>query len=295
MRYMQAMKNNIIPVINQDENLIAELKGYAIVLYVNRVEDIKKVADTIHEPSKIHCIVYENSRCSLSSIYIDPDWKGIPIHLYLSGIGDFSSLAPQLHVLRELDLRVFLYANSPDAITDVQILSSLGVHSGVFLAPNHKYWEEINDLLHYSVYGKINHTPVEPFGFLCRTYNQQEYHQINDVYFNNPRRYLHLNSNAEIYLHREDIQLGEPIAVGIDHLENIHANAHYKNELVAWQNHFLKEDGCAYCPAWRICQGYFDTCGDTAKCTEVMSDLLEGIEFYKISNQKPSSKQLCQL
>lgn len=288
-------RSSIILVIDHNEDLISKLNGYALVVYMSDLLDIYRVQNSIQPLSKIHCVVYDNPYCSLSSLDFNSNWKGIPIHLFISAIGDFSKLVPLLPVLRDLDIRIFFYATSPSAFVDAQILSSLGIHSGVILTENQSYWEELNDLIHYSIYGKMLHAPIEPFGFLCQNYNQNETCTIKNVYFNSPDRYLHLNEKEEIALSREDLLAGNFIEQGIEHLDLIKQNTQFSNNLIKWQQLFLKEDGCAFCSAWRICGGFFENQNNTTNCRETFSELLEAVEFYNNSNKSINRSELCQL
>lgn len=287
-------KSEIIIVTDYNEDTLVKLHGYALVVYIDQLSDIAKVKKVVQPPSKIHCIVYEAPNSSLSSININHDWKDIPIHLYLAGIGDFSKMSYQIPLLRKLNIRIFFYASNSSAITDTQILSSLGIYSGLRLINQQEHWDEINDLLHYSIYGKINHTAIEPFDFLCRNYNEEQFLNINNVYFNNPERYFHINSKEEIFLTREDLyESTNLVETGIENISLIFGSSIFKKKQTAWQEHFLKEEGCAYCPAWRICEAYFEKSENKEKCVEVMSDLLEAIEFYKCHNQQKHEKQTC--
>ncbi len=294
-KFMPTSNSNIVLVINQNEELISRLCGYAFVSYINHLNDIDKVRNSIQQPSKIHCIVYDDQYSSLSSLEFKSEWKGVPIHLYISGIGDFCRIVPMIQLLRELDIRIFFYATSSKAIVDAQILSSLGVHSGVKLSENQTHWDELNDLMHYAIYGRMSHTPIEPFGYYCNNYNQNDYVDIRGAYFDSPKKFIHITQNEEIALYRNDMLSGKFVAKGIEQLPNIQQNSDYIENSVAWQQHFLKEDGCAYCPAWRICQAYFDQCDDKQKCREVFTELLEGIEFYQSNKQSQKSTNLCQL
>ncbi len=287
-------KSDIIVVTDYNEDTIVKLQGYALVIYIDQLSDIEKIRKVVQPPSKIHCVVYEAPNRTLSSININNDWKDIPIHLYLSGIGDFSKISYQIPILRELDIRIFFYASNSSAITDTQILSSLGIYSGLRLFNHQELWDEINDLLHYSIYGKVNHTAIEPFDFLCRNYNEEQFLNINNVYFNNPLRFIHINSKEEIFLTREDLcENTNLVETGIENIRLIFGSSIFKKSQITWQEHFLKEEGCAYCPAWRICEAYFEKSEGKEKCREVMSDLLEAIEFYKSHNQKKHEKQIC--
>ena len=286
---------SLVLVINHNEEFIARLEGYAFVSYIKDLRDIQRVRNSIRQPSKIHCVVYDNPGCTLSSLDFLPEWKGIPIHIYISGIGDFCQVVPFIPVLRDLDIRIFFYAHSARAMVDAQILSSLGIHSGVLLSPGQSNWDDLNDLIHYSVYGRMIHTPVEPFGYLCSNYKNDELINLKSVWFNTPDRFIHISDNEEIALTHEDMLSGNFICTGIGHLDDIHQHPDYLQYTTSWQHHFLKEEGCAYCPAWRICQGFFQDCTDKNQCREVFSELLTAVEFYQSNNHSKKVSALCQL
>ena len=48
---------------------------------------------------------------------------------------------------------------------------------------------------------------------------------------------------------------------------------------------FIESHPCTFCPAFRVCMGYFAEQSDNGRCQVVMSELLDAIEFSKKKNQ----------
>lgn len=56
---------------------------------------------------------------------------------------------------------------------------------------------------------------------------------------------------------------------------------------------FIEPHPCTFCPAYRICMGYFNVQREKGRCSEVMTELLGAIEFDK-KKQQQNNKERCQ-
>lgn len=291
---IQNNDNDFIVVIDQDETLISRLSGYAIVSRISDLEEIERVERSIHTPTKLHCVVFEDRYCSLSSLEFKKEWEGIPLHLFIGSIGDFFAFSEKIKMLRQLSIRIFLYADHLQSITDVRILSSLGIYTGLVLPQDFTFWDELDDLISYAIYGRANHAPIEPFGYFCSNYNNSICLDPREVYFNSPKKFIHVDVNENIALNREDLLNKKFVAHGVENIAGLRMNEAFLENAHAWQNYFLLENGCAYCPAWRICQGYFDS-SDNQMCRDININLLEAVELFRNNLSLVNNKKLCQL
>lgn len=67
------------------------LKGHAILVHINCLEDIPNILKHLHETTIVHAFVYTDKYASLETININPDWGQIPIILYINRLGQFSN------------------------------------------------------------------------------------------------------------------------------------------------------------------------------------------------------------
>lgn len=272
--------NSHILVCPYSEKLISKLKGRALVVRTNKFQDISHVYYMVNRDNKLHCVLIK-SKDSLSSIAFQEDWKDIPIALYVSGLGSFRGMVNKLPVLKQLNIRVFISADKKKNFTDLRILSSLGVPCGLVFGEKKVNWDAVNDLMCYAIYGKVPHSPIEPFYFAASNYNPNKYVDLRSVYFENPKRYLHVNEEEHIFLSSQELIDGHYIENRLAMLDSITQNDEYKKRLNLWQTFFLESDGCAYCQGWRVCLGMFSSQSkENPGCKSFFSDLMDAADYF---------------
>lgn len=290
--------NEHILVCPFDENLIRRLSGRALVVRTTDYELIPHIDRFVNEHNKLHCIWIVDKRRILTSVPFAEKWLNIPIHLYLSKPGSLRSMLGKLTLLRQLSTRIFLPAEKQKNLTEVMILASLGIDCGVFWDDEGKEdidWEALNDLLHYAIYTQTKHAAIEPFHYVASNYNPGEPTDFGSVYFDNPRRYLHVDHEENIALSHKDLIEKKFITKGIGDIDNITGNQMYMDSQTQWQDFFLKNTICASCPAWRVCLGKFSSTYDqNPGCKNFFSDLMDASDFYR-DLKKKEDKKLCRL
>ncbi len=277
-----------------DENLIRRINRTALVV---RTEDSKRIPDierVANEHNKLHCAwVAENDKL-LATLPVAEEWKNIPVHIFLAGLGSFRDVVDKVPLLRQLSARIFLQAENKENVTGLMILSSLGIDCGIFWDDRDIDWDSFNDIMHYSIYTRAKHASIEPFHFVASNYNPKKTTDFGSVYFDNPRRYLHIDGEENIALTRRDLLNKRFVAQGLDSLDSIHENPAYINYINRWQEFFLNTGPCASCPSWRICLGKFSSTHErNPGCRELFTELLDASDFYRESKGK--EKELCQL
>jgi hypothetical protein len=65
----------------------------------------------------------------------------------------------------------FLDSTKKENYDAVQILSSLGIYSGIVINENAD-WERLTDLMYYALYGRVTHAPIEPFQYVFDMYDR---------------------------------------------------------------------------------------------------------------------------
>lgn len=277
--------NSHVLVIPNDDSLLKDLQGAALVIRTDDHRLIPKIAAGVAGANNHLHTIWLRTDTPLSDITVDEAWAHIPVALYLPGLGSFQTCMRRLPLLRHLNIRIFLSAHIPENFTSVRLLASLGVHSGLWFSDAPIDWEGVNDVMNYSIYSKTNHTPVEPFHYLATNYRREKAITFGPVYFNDPLKYLHLNSSRQIALSDEGLTQGEFVAEGLDSIGALANNERYIETVNKWQSIFQKKDGCAYCAAWRVCMGsfatYYDQNPDSPECRRFFNDLLEAVEFYQ--------------
>ena len=78
----------------------------------------------------------------------------------------------------------------------VQILSSLGIYSGIVINENAD-WEKLSNLMYYALCGKALHAPVEPFQFVYEMYGRNRLVDYGRVYFDEADNFA---DAEEVYL-----------------------------------------------------------------------------------------------
>jgi len=279
-----------------DENLIAKFHNKRIVVNTSVFEEIPHICQFVNNnQNHLHCIAIKQNN-SLASTPFHESWRGIPIAIFADQMGSLKEILQKLQLIRDLNIRIFLNTDLKENFTNIHILASLGIDSGVFFGENNIDWEAMNDLMTYTVYSKVNHASIEPFQFTVNNYNPARTTDFSAVYFNNPNSYLHIDANENIAITKEDLINGKYIAKGIESLtSDIFEDEKYKEALHIWQEFFLKNDGCAFCQAWRVCMGKFSySIENNPGCTKFFVDLMEASDHFLAVQHKNRRKELWQ-
>ena len=265
-----------------NERILSHLQGRALVVKVNKPDEICRVAQDVSRfKNHLHCVLFY-AKDSLADIPFQEDWKKIPIALYTSDIGCFSKLANSLSLIRQLNIRVYLPIDRKESYTSLRILSSLGIASTVVFGEKNIDWEAMSDLMTYSILGRAPHAPIEPFYYISSHYNPTQQTGFGSVYFDDPSKYLHLNEEGFVSLSHKDLMEGRFIADDINQIGDLSQYPTYIEYREAWKQFFLKPDGCAYCQGWRVCLGKFSTMTNNYPgCKQFFIELMGVVEQYQ--------------
>ena len=189
--------------------------------------------------------------------------------------------------MKRLNIMVVFTSNETQATRDAQILSSLGIHSGILITSKSQLSEPILDLMTYAFYGNYPHADIEPFATICRYYDGESYVSPSYANFENPNRYIHINNEKKCAFTSTELKDSNKCFDEHEMLDRYNFAELVEKENRKWQTFFINSHPCSFCPAFRICLNYFDFKANGCKCKEVMSELLEAIEFHKqIESQK---------
>lgn len=272
------------------------LKGRALVIKINNLDDIQSIKKHIDETTKIDVFVYRNEFASLETIDINPAWGNTPVILYINRLGQFRDVHPKIELLKQLNVAIIFTAPEQQACKDAQILSSLGIHSGIQLTPDSKMGEGVLDLMTYYFYGTMPHAEIEPFATMEKYYDGESYVTPALAEFVNPERYIHIDKDLNLAFSGKDLVEGRTLNDKYPHLRTEAFAEESERYSLKWQEWFIDSHSCTFCPAFRVCMGYYcKEDGSTPEnCKSVMTELLEAIEFKKQRLQQ-NHKAKCQL
>jgi len=279
-----------------DEGLLSRLHNKRVVVVTSDFEQIHPIGKILNDhQNNLQCIIIQH-KGSIASVPFHESWRGIPIALFATEMGPFKEMMGRIHLIRDLNIRIFLSSDNNANFTSLHILASLGIDCGIYFGDKEKIdWEAMNDLMTYSVYGKVNHASIEPFNFITNHYNPEQLTDFSSVYFDNPQAYLHVDKDENIALTSDDLKNGKYISAGIESLNRIFENEKFEEAIHSWQQFFLKNDGCAYCQAWRVCMGKFsETFEKNQGCRQFFVDMMDGADHFLSLQHKNKRKELWQ-
>jgi hypothetical protein len=173
--------------------------------------------------------------------------------------------------IKKKNVKFFLDGSVKENYDVVQVLSSLGVYSGIVINENAD-WERLTDLMYYALCGRVLHAPIEPFQYV---YDRYERNNLVDY--------------GTVFLEEEEAQKGEGAkgrkglpSVLTDGREIGRKGEGAKEEVdTSWQRFFYEGTPCAACAGWRICLGKYAGLEDKTGCQNFTLELLNLIESIK--------------
>lgn len=277
--------NSPIFVLDGPWNPEVLLRGECIMVKVDCFEAIDYISHLVSSPTKIEGFIWEDRNASLESVNINPQWSKIPVILRIGRIGRFAEVSNKLSLIKHLGIKVLFYANSPVIYRDIQILASLGISTGLFFEEEMPMSDEIKDLVAYAFYSPIKHGTIEPFHTMELLYCGENYVSPKDASYEDSSRYIHINEKLEMAKSARNLKEGHFIGKGQKVIYDIYHGLEQPER--EWQNFFIQSHPCSFCPAFRICSGYFSEVDCDESHKDLMMNILEGIEHAKrIKNSK---------
>jgi len=181
----------------------------------------------------------------ITKITFKEEWKDKSVVIYPDGLGKVRDLIPLLPLIKRLNVKFFLDCAKKENYDAVQILSSLGIYSGIVIDENAD-WERLTDLMYYALCGKVAHAPIEPFQYVYDMFDRNKLVDYGVVF------------NEEVVFSTEGA----------------------KNTVLhrGWQRLFYERTDCAACEGWRICLGKYAALEDKSGCQSFMAEFLQLIE-----------------
>jgi hypothetical protein len=268
------------------------IKGKSVVFYCDDFSALKSLhRGTDKNKIHIHCIVI-NTNTSLSDILFQEEWSRYPLAIESPSMGRVYKFLSKVNVIRKLNVRFYFSTKEPSCYKDIRILSSLGYATALFIDGEKADWQQLTDLMTYSLLNSGRHAEIHPFSYVSKYYHPHSRTDFDSVYFNDPERYLHINSKGTVFLKREDLYHNINPCCDSGSIEFIEENDAYINEKNKWFEFFLKPSRCASCKGWRICLGkYVKYLDSNPGCDSFFSEFIDAIELEKNIEKRSIPKE----
>lgn len=292
-----------------NEPVIDQFESRRFVIQTKDLLSINAINAAVNQQNQLVCVQVQTED-RLASIDLDEQWFGIPVCLFMPGLGDFKRVLSKLPLLRHLNVTCFFPSHSKKNYTDLQILSSLGIECGVYFTDT-VHWENMTDLMHYTIYGKAEHAPVQPFFYIAANYRPDHITDFSSVYFDNPLEFVQMGSHGNLAALPGRLTTADPAKEGghslpavekddrdsdlngtgsgikealCPHTPGENPEAVRDRYMKDLDDHFLLNDGCAWCRAWRVCLGRFkDQAGYPQDCSRFFTEMMAAAAHFQKS------------
>jgi hypothetical protein len=257
------------------------------------VDDAGRAAEAADEVARsgneLFCVIIESS-VPLQEIELAEDLRRTPLAIMSPSMGRFQDASAKIKAWRSFNLRVYLPCDGADNMTAFKILASLGVQSCALLGSGHEDWECLSDLMTYAVLGLFPHAPIEPFSFIADNYEAGDYLDWGALYFDDSKKFLHLNGDGRVALSRAELEKGHFIAGSLAECDVVAAA---RARTRAWTTYFLENHACSRCLGWKVCLGKFSAfLPEGHGCSELFAAMVEVARQYQRLKALPSEMQV---
>jgi hypothetical protein len=204
---------------------------------------------------------------NITDISFKEEWQNRNLVIYAGGLGKVRDLIGLLPEIKKLNLKFFLDGAKEESYEAVQILSSLGVYSGIVINENAD-WEKLTDLMLYALCGRVAHAPIEPFQYVFDMYERNRLVDYGVVY------------ETEKGEGRKEKAEGKYPSVIPNAVRNLNVNGMQNG----WQRFFYEPTPCAACAGWRICTGKYENLKDKTGCQNFTNEWLNMIENLRFKD-----------
>ncbi len=265
-----------------ETELIASFAGHDLVVKVTDLSSAVMAAATVaRSKNRLICIAVETDNC-LDQLQFDEALQTIPLAVFPAAFGNFRQLAPQLGLLRRLNLRVYLGGDNRENLAGLRILSSLGIHAGVVMGPGPIEWDGLADLMTYAVLERTAHASIEPFSYITGNYDPLAPRDWSVFYFDQPGVYVHLDKQGRVALSKAELQSKQFITENISSLGKPETQQKLEQRREYWREFFLDNHSCASCAGWKLCLGKFaDKLTVDVGCAGFFAEMLEVVRQHK--------------
>lgn len=274
-------------------SLLQGFRGRSVAV---RVDDAGRAAEAADEVARsgneLFCVIIESS-VPLQEIELAEDLRRTPLAIMSPSMGRFQDVSAKIKAWRSFNLRVYLPCDQAANITALKILSSLGVQTCALFGRGHEDWESLSDLMTYAVLGLFPHAPIEPFSFIANNYEAGDYLDWCALYFDDPKRFLHLDGDGRVALSGAEREKGHFIAESLAECDVVSGLPAIRERTRAWTTYFLNNHFCSQCSGWKLCLGKFSALLPEGRgCSEMFAATVEVARQYKRLKAPPSEMQV---
>jgi len=250
-------QNIVIPYKQSLFDVLAG-KGVELVVHVNDISEVVPAADdAVSSGNQLHSIVLTTDK-TLDLVQFTEELESIPLTLFSSGLGSFRDIHQKFDLIQKLNIRPFFPADKVESIIALQTLSSTGFRCSVDFMVAKPNWEALTDLMTYAILMTTSHADIDPFAYLTENYDPHNFNDWSSVYFNDPKNFLHLDSQGRPALTYDDLANENFVAKNISEIDSMDECPQLEEKKWAWRCYFLENLHCSTCPGWRVCLGKFE-------------------------------------
>ncbi len=254
-----------------NKNLLQSLKGHELAVRVEHIDEAAPAAADVRDSGNtLLCIIVETG-LPLDQIQPGDGLTDIPLVIILKSFGAFRNLARHISTLQGLDVTIHLSCNSPGNIAGLRILSSLGIRCCAVLGKGRQDWDTLADLMTYAVLGSLPHAPIEPFAYIASHYEPSSYLEWDFLYFNDPKRFLHMDEQGRLAGSRSGLKGKRFLARDISNFEAAGAN----------EPRPAAGSPCASCGGFSICHGRFSAIAAEKGCSAFFLEMIDVAQLLK--------------
>lgn len=276
-------------VVPYEAALITAVHNYKLVVVADCAKCIVPIAQVVQASgNQLDCIFYRHYG-DLETIEWSDAWVDIPLVIAAQTLGKFRAFSQKFDLLRQLDVCINLPLNSEQNASALRILSSLGIVTCAMFTLETD-WDTAIDLMTYAVLGKSPHAPIQPFNYIAENYRADHYSGWQEMLFNDPKYYLHVDTSGRVAATAADLTAGNFLYTDFNSNPNVSDLDSYNTALFAWQQHFLANDECARCSGWKSCRGgVANIVTNKTQCSALFTELFELAAQYQ---QQRNNNQL---
>ena len=140
----------------------------------------------------------------------------------------------------------------------------------------------------YAVLGRAPHASMEPFIFIASNYDPHAYLEWGSLYFNDPRRFLHVDAEGRVALSPAELRQKRFVAPSLADIGIPSQFPPIHQRLQAWRHFFTDNHPCASCGGWKICLGKFARqMRKNGGCRAFFVEMLEVARQYQEQKSPP--------
>jgi len=282
-------------VCQDSETVLQGFTGRSVALRVEGFDRIASGVDQVRKSgNRLFCIIVESDQ-PLADMEFDDRHQGVPLAVMAPALGPFRHLARHLDRLRTLNLRVYLPCDSPDNLTGLRILSSVGITCCADFRDGRTDWESLADLAAYAVLERAPHAAIEPFAFMTVNYPACRHLDWGRIFFDDPRHFLHLDACGRVALSRAELAGNCFVALSLNEIGVPAEFPPFRDRLRSWQHFFIDNHPCASCAGWRLCLGKFSQdLAANAGCAEFFTEMIDLVHRHTAAQAVPEERRLWQ-